>query len=67
MPKARAKDRGYYPIRAGGPCDIVEAGQIFEVVPGHEKGKWFEVLPEPKAKPKVEKEPAKTGDDGSLT
>ena len=75
MTKARAKERGYYPIGPGGPCDIVEFGQVFDLVDGQTKGKWFEVLVEdPVQKPEVVAQKSKAvakahkpGDDGALT
>lgn len=57
MTKARATARGYYPVSPGGPSDIVEPGQVFDLVEGQTKGKWFEVLKEAKAKaPKPEEQ-----------
>lgn len=57
--KARALQRGYYPVNDAGNCAIIEEGQEFDLFEGHEKGRWFEVIslnkPAEGAKPKAGK------------
>lgn len=51
--QARAKQRGYYPLPSG-PCRFVEEDEVFDLVEGLTKGKWFEVI-----EPQAEGKPAK--------
>lgn len=46
--RARANARGYYPDD-GTHCRIIEEGEEFNLVAGHEKGRWFTRLDAPEA------------------
>ena len=52
--KARAKAKGFYPLPDGQPR-IVNEGEVFDIVEGHTKGKWFEPIKPGKAEAKEPK------------
>jgi len=52
--KARAKFKGFYPVPSGAHR-IVNEGEVFDLVEGQTKGKWFEPVKPGKAEAKEPK------------
>ncbi len=57
--RAIAKADGYYPVSETGACDIIKAGQEFDLYEGHDgESPWFERVAKPRRKAQVEEPPA---------